>query len=119
LDVASSQVPRPHVCGPRSHWDRCTSLHIRGALDVQQFTKHPVVERSYALQINEPKFVDEFDDEALKFLTLVDGWSLSACPALVVDNFIYPLGQVICRAMRRCDADVSLSSMLTKFNGYG
>ena len=36
------------------------------------------------LLINEPKFVDEFDDEALKFLTLVDGWSLSACPALVV-----------------------------------
>jgi len=30
------------------------------------------------------KFVDEIDAEALKFLTLVDGWSLSACPALVV-----------------------------------
>lgn len=30
-DVASFHVPHPHVCGPQSHWDRCTSLHIRGA----------------------------------------------------------------------------------------
>lgn len=30
-DVASFHVPHPHVCGPQSHWDRWTSLHIRGA----------------------------------------------------------------------------------------
>ena len=30
-DVASFHVPHPHVCGPQSHWDRWTSVHIRGA----------------------------------------------------------------------------------------
>ena len=30
-DVTSFHVPHPHVCGPQSHWDRCTSLRIRGA----------------------------------------------------------------------------------------
>ena len=30
-DVASFHVPHPHVYGPQSRWDRCTSLHIRGA----------------------------------------------------------------------------------------
>ena len=52
----------------------------RGSAD----TPDTPLEHGGSLQINEPKFVDEFDDEALKFLTLVDGWSLSACPALVV-----------------------------------
>ena len=35
LQTSVTEVPSrrhvPHVCGPQSHWDRCTWLHIRGA----------------------------------------------------------------------------------------
>ena len=39
-DVASFYVPRPHVCGPQSRWDRCTSLHIRGARSPLRWRSH-------------------------------------------------------------------------------
>jgi len=38
--VASSHVPHPRPCGPRSCWDRCTILHIRGAAGPQRRPSH-------------------------------------------------------------------------------
>ena len=39
-EVGSSHVPHPRTCGPQSHWDRCTSLHIRGARGAQRWSSH-------------------------------------------------------------------------------
>ena len=40
MSVASSHVPHPRPCGPRSCWDRCTILHIRGAAGPQRRPSH-------------------------------------------------------------------------------
>ena len=40
MSVASSHVPHPRPCGPRSCWDRCTILHIRGAAGSQRRSSH-------------------------------------------------------------------------------
>ena len=40
MSVASSHVPHPRPCGPRSRWDRCTILHIRGAAGPQRRPSH-------------------------------------------------------------------------------
>ena len=39
-EVGSSHVPHPCTCGPQSHWDRCTSLHTRGARGAQRWSSH-------------------------------------------------------------------------------
>ena len=40
MSVASSHVPHPRPCDPRSCWDRCTILHIRGAAGPQRRPSH-------------------------------------------------------------------------------
>ena len=39
-EVGPSHVPHPCTCGPQSRWDRCTSLHIRGARGAGRWSSH-------------------------------------------------------------------------------
>ena len=40
MSVASSHVPQPCPCRPRSRWGRCTIRHIRGAAGSQRRSSH-------------------------------------------------------------------------------
>ena len=48
MSVASSHVPQPCPCGPRSRWDRCTIRHIRGAAGTQRRPSHRSAPQSVA-----------------------------------------------------------------------